>query len=553
MERGGGGEDCVVVVTGSSSARSSSGGAAARSGGGGGGSSASAVLGGGSMHALSVANGSLVASLRGGGAGAPPGCVAVMQDGRRVAAVAAKATASTGSSHEGSSSAVFIWEWGKEQPIIRSFSPCKISVLLQPGRQHCNSSSGHGFPLLIAGAANGSLLIWEVCTGKLLKIWQAHYRAVSALCLSPDGSILLSGGQDGVVHSWPIIHAIRPAASAVRMAKTSTSQQHQQHQHQGTETSNFLSDSNVGVRPLHSWSHHTMPVTSIVSGVQGSGGGGLVITASLDCSIKLYSLAQGSLLRTEKFGHAVTALEIDSSETAVYAGCSDGSVWQVNLNCTAHDVIASVHSDANTIRKSSSGGTTSHSTKSVIQGTTHKRFVTALALNMMGTLLISASDDGALHFCDTYTLQSTRTMNFTLPLTNLFFTSSIWSTLKTKQKSNEFAGIAPLAKHMQSQVQNLKSWEDTYFVLPKDSYAIDDYNQNDIIKYKEDHDDFDNDDDDSMTLDLCTYSILQRMTGDDYFSEHKNRNTMESDFENKGEDDYHAFDDIHEQVIPIYS
>ena len=403
-----------------------------------------------SMPVLSLATGTNVFQLRGGGVGgAPAGCVASVQGGMRVAACAsAKASRKTGS-------AVYIWEWGREQPVVRSYPPTRISCLL---KQPAPDSS---FPLLVAGCHNGSVLAWELCTGRLLASWKAHYRGVSALCVSPDASMIVSGGEDGVVHVWPLVAALRSATSSSGPAG-----------HVGT------------TRSLHSWSHHTMPVSGLASGGHGSGGGGLIVSASLDGTVRLYSLAQGSLLRTFTFAAAVSSIALDPSEMCVYVGCSDGGVMRAILN-----VRVASGADATSLGTSARGEGGNNAVEGVtaMRGAMHKRFVSALALNASGNTLISASDDGILHFFDTISLQSTRTMTFSSSITNLFITSLRHDLLLSRQRSGPGSAhasnsgnatkyssttvplppIAPLAKYVQSLPLDLKSWEDTYiYVAP---------------------------------------------------------------------------------------
>merc|ERR1712113_1116434 len=76
--------------------------------------------------------------------------------------------------------------------------------------------------------------------------------------------------------------------------------------------------------------------------------------------------------------------------------------------------------------------------------------------------------------------------------------------------TNEFIGVAPLAKYMQSLPQNLKSWQDTFFCLRNDS-CTDIYREtysNDKIEAN-----------DSMTFALSSFDILQRLTTQDRLSD----------------------------------
>lgn len=76
-------------------------------------------------------------------------------------------------------------------------------------------------------------------------------------------------------------------------------------------------------------SDHSLPVTSICVGVGEVNA--VVATASLDRSVKLWSIATGTLLRTVALPAAATAVAFDSGEHALYAGCSDGRIFEASL------------------------------------------------------------------------------------------------------------------------------------------------------------------------------------------------------------------------------
>ena len=47
-------------------------------------------------------------------------------------------------------------------------------------------------------------IFYKVETGRLLKKWHAHFRAVSCLVFSEDDSLLVSGSEDGSVRVWSL-------------------------------------------------------------------------------------------------------------------------------------------------------------------------------------------------------------------------------------------------------------------------------------------------------------------------------------------------------------
>ena len=55
---------------------------------------------------------------------------------------------------------------------------------------------------LVAGGASGTLYLWEVASGRLLRSWAAHYKAVTSLMFVGGSGVLVSGGEDTLVNVW---------------------------------------------------------------------------------------------------------------------------------------------------------------------------------------------------------------------------------------------------------------------------------------------------------------------------------------------------------------
>ena len=56
---------------------------------------------------------------------------------------------------------------------------------------------------LIGYASN--ICFAQVSTGRLLRVWSAHYKPVTCLVFSEDESLLISGADDGFVNVWPLL------------------------------------------------------------------------------------------------------------------------------------------------------------------------------------------------------------------------------------------------------------------------------------------------------------------------------------------------------------
>ncbi|WIA41254.1 hypothetical protein OEZ86_004862 [Tetradesmus obliquus] len=175
---------------------------------------------------------------------------------------------------QNSKDAIHFWTWHKDQVLQRCFTQEPLTAL---------AASPNG-AYLVGGGASGTLYCWEAFSGRLLRSWPAHYKAVSCLAFSDSGGLLVSAGEDTLVAAWLLAEVLdekrdgpAAAAAAVGMAR---------------------------VEPLHTWSEHTLPVTCIYLGC--GEGSALLATASLDRSVKLWSLTTGQLLRTITLPAGVT-------------------------------------------------------------------------------------------------------------------------------------------------------------------------------------------------------------------------------------------------------
>ena len=181
------------------------------------------------------------------------------------------------------------------------------------------SFTGDG-AFLVAGGGGGVLYLWHTCSGKMLRSWRGHYKAVTALCFARDDSFVVSGGEDALVCVWPL---------------------------------GQLVDGGHGQRstmrpPLYTWTGHFLPITHL----WGEGGRGhgqwRILSSSRDHTCKVWDLSPTNrgCVCSVAFPASVNCAGLDAQDN-LYAGREDGAIAVVDFaNCHTQR-----RSNAVTVRK----------------------------------------------------------------------------------------------------------------------------------------------------------------------------------------------------------
>ncbi|XVF36291.1 hypothetical protein REPUB_Repub19eG0045500 [Reevesia pubescens] len=238
---------------------------------------------------------------------------------------------------------VLYWSWSKPQAEVKSFPAEPIKPLA------ANSEGSY----IVGGGSSGDIYLWEVATGRLLKKWHAHYRAVTCLVFSEDDSLLISGSEDGCVRVWSLF-----------MIFDDVRRQQASHLYE------------------YSFTEHTLRVTDIVMGY--GGGNAIIVSASEDRTCKVWSLSRGRLLRNIVFPSIIDAIALDPGEHVFYAGSRDGKIYIAALNAES--------SPSNSYGLHIIGSLSDHS-----------KPVTCLTYSAQRNLLLSGSEDGMVRVWDVKT------------------------------------------------------------------------------------------------------------------------------------------------------
>jgi len=165
--------------------------------------------------------------------------------------------------------------------------------------------------------------------------------------------------------------------------------------------------------PLHSWSDHTLPVTSVTVGT--GGGHALVVSTSLDRTLKIRSLGSGVVLRSVTLPSPLTALALDPGEHSIYAGSSTGTIYDISL---VGDAAASTNNGSGV--GSTAIASTSAAAAPAANGEEqreyvpmlgHSQSVTCLTLNGTASMLLSGSEDSSVMVWDLRSRQPIRTFS----------------------------------------------------------------------------------------------------------------------------------------------
>jgi len=173
------------------------------------------------------------------------------------------------------------WTWGDKKPCYRGSLPEKMTAM----------TFSSDATLCFGGAASGSIYIWQVGTGHLLRFWPAHFREVTKLEVSEDGSFLISASADANVNVYILADVFTEKAP----------------------------------KPFHSWSGHSLAVTSLAL-IPGRGSHQLVASGSLDRSVRLWDIGSGKALSQRSMAAPVHSISTGPSGSQILCACANGEL-----------------------------------------------------------------------------------------------------------------------------------------------------------------------------------------------------------------------------------
>ncbi|MCJ1395371.1 Pre-rRNA-processing protein ipi3 [Xylographa bjoerkii] len=193
---------------------------------------------------------------------------------------------------------VYNRERGNQEAVV-PFSE-KVSSLALIGRYD-------GAGILALGTEGGRVLLWELCTGRLVSTPQSHLQATTCLAVDLSFNFLLTGSPDASVHVWSI-------STLLSFSTLST--------HDSSRPSPYS--------PLRTLSNHRAAITALVTG-HSSSNANIAVSASEDNTCLIWDYHAGVLLHTFMLPSTPLCLVLDPADRAFYAGYDDGSTQLIDF------------------------------------------------------------------------------------------------------------------------------------------------------------------------------------------------------------------------------
>lgn len=182
--------------------------------------------------------------------------------------------------------------------------------------------------ILASGGGDNNVILWDLKTGRRMRTIAAHKAAVNTLAFSRDGQTLASGSDDKTIRLWNVktgsrLRTLSGHAGGVNAIALSRD---------GTTLASGSQDKTVRL-----WNLGTGEVRRIITGHGGpvnavafSPNGQIVATASTDNTIRLSNVQDGKRTRTFK-GHSswVRTIAFSPDSRTLISGGGDIIVWDL--------------------------------------------------------------------------------------------------------------------------------------------------------------------------------------------------------------------------------
>ncbi|KAI3675048.1 hypothetical protein L1987_84630 [Smallanthus sonchifolius] len=200
---------------------------------------------------------------------------------------------------------------------------------------------------LFSGGISGRIHSLILPSGDLIRSFSVHEKPISCLAINCDGSLILSGSEDGTIGVTPILLLLDSSIDTK------------------SEIFNFIR-----------FAGHELPVTGLTTGVGRSDG--IMISSSLDWTCKVWSVVNGTHLQTVRFPGEIWCMVLDPSETELYAAGTDRMIFKRKLK-------------VETRKQAARGGDT------VVCGGMQDGAVVAIMMLNYGKTVLTVSENGGFY------------------------------------------------------------------------------------------------------------------------------------------------------------
>lgn len=177
-----------------------------------------------------------------------------------------------------------------QQPLQRSFTP---ELVTSCAVTKCGS-------FMVAGTASGTVLLWNLLSGELIKNCKGHLRAIQCVAISSDDSLVATASEDSVCKVWNL-----STLASLRMRE---------------------------VVPRCVFTGHSLSVNCCLFLRQSH----MLVTGSADRTCRLIDARSGDQLHSIAVGDAVTAIAVSPDDHSLVAGTQKGFLYFCELYTAAY-------------------------------------------------------------------------------------------------------------------------------------------------------------------------------------------------------------------------
>ena len=185
--------------------------------------------------------------------------------------------------------------------------------------------------LIVSGAGDNTVRVWDLSSGGLLKTLEGHRSDVRSVSFSPDGSHIVSGSDDRTVRVWDLSsgECVLLEGHTFWVSSVSFSPD-------GSLIVSGSYDKTVRVWDLSSGELlKTLGHTSLVSSVSFSPDGSRIVSGSGDATVRVWDLSSGECVLGPLEGHTsdVNSVSFSPDGSRIVSGSNDNTVrvWDVSI------------------------------------------------------------------------------------------------------------------------------------------------------------------------------------------------------------------------------